>query len=83
VLSSQRERRCCLGILPLCLMQPLAKAKRLAKEFEDVRSVNEAIQQRAGHAFVSQHVIPVPKVQVRGDNHLCWLLGSSVLNNSF
>ena len=46
---------CGSSLIPcsLGLLQPLTKAERLAKKFEDMRAVRQPIQQRRGEMFLS------------------------------
>ncbi len=51
------------------LLQPLAKAERLAKEFENVRAVRQSVEQGGRQMLLSHHVLPLSKFEVGGDDH--------------
>ncbi len=58
-----------LLIFPLlALLEPLAKAERLPKKFEDVRAVRQPVEQRCREMFLPHHGIPVAKFEVGGND---------------
>jgi hypothetical protein len=64
-----RIRDLSLASLPFGLLQPLTKAERLAKKFEDMRAVREPVQQGGRQMFLPHHALPIAKFQVGGDDH--------------
>ena len=54
--------------LPFSLLEPLTKAERLPKKFEDMRPVRQPVQQSGREMFLPQHALPVAKFQVGGDD---------------
>ncbi len=54
--------------LPFSLLQPLTKAKRVTKKFENMRPVGEPIEQGCGEMFLAHHAIPITKFEIGGND---------------
>ncbi len=58
-----------LLLFPLfTLLEPLTKAKRLAKKFENMCAVRKSVQERRRKVFFPQHGVPIAKCEVRGND---------------
>ncbi len=57
-------RGCSRDPCSLGLLEPLTKAERLAKKFEDVRAVRQPVQQGRGQMVLPHHGIPLPEFEV-------------------
>ena len=61
----------CLSLLifvQLTLLEPLAKAERLPKKFENMCAVGQPVEQGSCQMFFPHHRIPVPKFEIGGND---------------
>jgi hypothetical protein len=62
-------------------LEPLAKAERLPKKFENMCAVRQPVQQGCGKMLLSHYGIPVAKFEVGGNDDRAAFIAFATLTN--